>query len=104
MPLWQQASSEYVRQMAGIGFVAAMFEAIVRFDRCRVRQMEGIARVLQAAHQPVPVEGRLDDNAKQVGPIRTQHRAYFFQTVEMAFGVKHFIVLVRNDYKTVVGM
>ena len=67
--------------MASIGFVAAMFEAIVLFDCRRVRQVDGVARVLQAIHQPVPVEGRFDNNAKQIGPIRTQRRAYFLQTV-----------------------
>ena len=104
MAFRQQAQSENVRQMTRIGFVAAMFEAIVLFDRRCVRQMNGITRVLQAVHQPVPIEGRFDDHAKQLGSIRTQRHAYFFQVVGVAFGVKHFVALVRNHYKTIVGM
>ena len=88
MTFRQQAQSENVRQMAGIGFVAAMFEAIILLDRRRVCQMNGIVCVLQAIHQPVPVEGRLDDNTKQIGPIWTQRRAYFFQPVGVAFGMR----------------
>ena len=42
--------------MAGVGFVAAVLEAIVLLDRYGVGEVDRMARLDQAVDQPVPVE------------------------------------------------
>ncbi len=49
-----------------------MFKIIVLLDRRGVCQMHRVARLLQTINQPVPIERRFHDHAKQLGAIRTE--------------------------------
>jgi len=62
---WKDAQSQQVRQMAGIGFVAAVLQTIIFLDRVGVGEENPVASSLQAIDQPVPVERRLDHHTRQ---------------------------------------
>lgn len=70
--------------MAGVGFVAAVLEATVLRDRHGVGKVDRMARLDQTVHQPVPVEFRFHDDAKQILHIRAERIADVRQVVGSA--------------------
>lgn len=55
--MFSMASMQLVRQLPGIGLIAAVLEAVVFLDGAGVGQLHHKSGFLQAINQPVPVVG-----------------------------------------------
>src|SRR5688572_31531477 len=67
--LRQNSQPQNVGKPASVGMIVSVLQSLVLLDRSRVGQMNAMSLVHQAVDQPVPVEGRLHDNALEHIPI-----------------------------------
>jgi hypothetical protein len=98
----QYPKSQQVGEVARIGFVAAVLESCVFLDRRGVGQMYLEARRLQAINQPVPVEGRFDDNAGHLFPPGHEQAKNLRQVVGQPLFCHDPVFFIRHGHHTVV--
>jgi hypothetical protein len=101
---WQNSQSQQVRKVTGIGFVTAVFQSFVFLDRCGVGQMHFEPRRLQAINQPVPVEGRFDDNAGHLFPPGQEQSDDLRQVVGQSLFRHDPVFFIRHGHHAVVRM
>jgi len=77
----QYAQAQQMRQIAGVGFIPAMFDALVLLDRSGVGQLQRETHRLQTINQPVPVEGGLHHDCHQFIFPGHRHGQYFRHVV-----------------------
>lgn len=73
IPFRQYVQSSHMRQPEGFPPVIGIFESFILFDSGWVGQMDLVAMLLKAIHQPVPVVGSFHHNAIQIAFERFQH-------------------------------
>jgi len=87
-----------------IAAVIPVRQAAVRLHRRGVGQVHDVACLMQAIHQPIPVEGGLNDNALQLGVMRLQHHQHIGEHIGHAPLGAHPVSFVDHTDHAVVRM
>jgi hypothetical protein len=95
---------QQVRQLSGIGFVAAVLETVVLPDGASIGQLHDKPRLLQTIHQPVPVVGGLDDHPRQFLTPWFKKSDNLRQIVRQTLLSDYPISVVRHRHHAVVRM
>lgn len=104
IPSGQDAEPQHVRQVGGVGFVVAAFQAVVLFHGDGVGEFDRVARSHQAIDQPVPVIGGLDDHGREFALARRKQREYLREIVGTAAADQYLVSFVRRHHNAIVGM
>ena len=82
--------------------IVGIFQSLVLLDRCGVGQMNSMSLVHQAVDQPVPVVGRLDDNALEPIPIARELLGDQWQIVGQPLLINHLILFIDQHRHVVI--
>jgi len=98
----QDPQAQQVREVTRIRFISTVLEPIVLLDRRGIGQMHLKPDALQTINQPVPIEGRFDDDSHQLLSPRTQKSNNLAKIVRQPLLRYHPICLVRHGDQAVV--
>jgi hypothetical protein len=89
-------------QVAGVRFVAAVFQPFVFLDGGWIGQLHLITGFHQPVDEPVPVVGRFHDDASQVMPVCSEQFQYPRQVIWNTLLKQNLIVVVDHHDKAII--
>ena len=102
IPLGQQPEAQQLGQPGRVGVVVSVFQPAVLHDGRSVGQVYPVACLHQRIHQPVPVVGRLHDQATNRILIRRQRFKDCLHIIAQPFPIHDLIRLIRKGHNVVV--
>jgi hypothetical protein len=95
-PLRQQSEPQQLRQPGRVGVIIAVLQPTVLHDRRRIGQVHLVACGHQGIDQPVPIVGRLHDQASDRLSIRLQHFQDSLRVIGQALAIDDPVVVAHS--------